>query len=108
MYLNFCSAQTDDLSLIYYTCDWEQIIYRSNNTPENVQLMKLVKLSIQLNSRPFFVTGLKYFRVTLVAVLKVTIKEFKFEMGYHIIQYIVFLQIIQGAFSYFTFLTSIR
>lgn len=50
-----------------------------------MKLMKLVKLSIQLNSRPFFVTGLKYFCVTLVAVLKVTIKEFKFEMGYHVI-----------------------
>lgn len=35
--------------------------------------MKLVNLAIQITSRPFFVTGLKYFRVTLVAVLKVTI-----------------------------------
>ncbi|KAH8398819.1 hypothetical protein KR222_007961, partial [Zaprionus bogoriensis] len=77
---------TDELSVVYYSCDWEQVIYRSSNTRENVQLMKLVTLAIQLNSRPFCVTGLKYFRVTLVAVLK----------------------IIQGAFSYFTFLTSMR
>ncbi|XP_034483148.1 odorant receptor 74a [Drosophila innubila] len=77
---------TDDLSVMYYSCKWEQVIYHSNNVQENVLLMKLVSQAIQINSRPFFLTGLKYFRVTLVAVLK----------------------IIQGAFSYFTFLTSIR
>ncbi|KAH8395043.1 hypothetical protein KR215_006063, partial [Drosophila sulfurigaster] len=79
-------ATTDELSTMYYSCNWEQIIYRSSNARENVLLMKLVFQAIQINSRPFFLTGLKYFRVTLVAVLK----------------------IIQGAFSYFTFLTSIR
>ncbi|XP_023179353.2 odorant receptor 74a [Drosophila hydei] len=79
-------ATTDGLSLMYYTCDWEHIVYKSSNAPENVQLMKLITLAIEINSRPFCLTGLKYFRVTLVAVLK----------------------IIQGAFSYFTFLTSMR
>ncbi|XP_062127698.1 odorant receptor 74a, partial [Drosophila sulfurigaster albostrigata] len=64
-------ATTDELSTMYYSCNWEQIIYRSSNARENVLLMKLVFQAIQINSRPFFLTGLKYFRVTLVAVLKV-------------------------------------
>ncbi|KAH8365635.1 hypothetical protein KR093_002885, partial [Drosophila rubida] len=64
-------ATTDELSTMYYSCNWEQIVYRSSNTNENVLLMKLVYQAIQINSRPFFLTGLKYFRVTLVAVLKV-------------------------------------
>ncbi|EDV90822.1 odorant receptor 74a [Drosophila grimshawi] len=75
---------TDKLDVMYYCCDWEQVVYHSHNTYENVQLMKLVILSIELNSKPFALTGLNYFRVTLVAVIK----------------------ILQGAFSYFTFLTS--
>ncbi|EDW69059.1 odorant receptor 74a [Drosophila virilis] len=79
-------ATTDQLSVMYYCCDWEQVIYKSSNAQENVKLMKLVTMAIEINSRPFYLTGLKYFRVTLVAVLK----------------------IIQGAFSYFTFLTSMR
>ncbi|XP_022231042.2 odorant receptor 74a-like [Drosophila obscura] len=77
---------TDDLGLMYYTAGWEQVVHQSNNLQENLRLMKLVNLAIQLNSRPFFLTGLKYFRVSLAAVLK----------------------IIQGAFSYFTFLNSVR
>ncbi|EDW33435.1 GL15497 [Drosophila persimilis] len=77
---------TDDLALMYYTANWEQVVHQSNNRQENLRLMKLVTLAIQLNSRPFFITGLKYFRVSLAAVLK----------------------IIQGAFSYFTFLNSMR
>ncbi|XP_022215387.2 odorant receptor 74a [Drosophila obscura] len=77
---------TDDLALMYYTADWEQVVHQSKNLQENLRLMKLVILAIQLNSRPFFITGLKYFRVSLAAVLK----------------------IIQGAFSYFTFLNSMR
>lgn len=56
---------------MYYSCNWEEVIYRSNNAQENVLLMKLVSQAIQINSRPFYLTGLKYFRVTLVAVLKV-------------------------------------
>ncbi|EDW41862.1 GM24344 [Drosophila sechellia] len=77
---------TDELGMMYYTADWEQVIHQSDNVGENVKLMKLVTLAIQLNSRPFFITGLNYFRVSLTAVLK----------------------IIQGAFSYFTFLNSMR
>ncbi|XP_016965201.1 odorant receptor 74a [Drosophila biarmipes] len=77
---------TDELGMMYYTADWEQVVHRSDNVGENVKLMKLVTLAIQLNSRPFFITGLNYFRVSLTAVLK----------------------IIQGAFSYFTFLNSMR
>ncbi|EDW94741.1 odorant receptor 74a [Drosophila yakuba] len=77
---------TDELGMMYYTANWEQVIHQSDNVGENVKLMKLVTLAIQLNSRPFFITGLNYFRVSLTAVLK----------------------IIQGAFSYFTFLNSMR
>ncbi|XP_030384601.1 odorant receptor 74a [Scaptodrosophila lebanonensis] len=77
---------TDELGLMYYTSGWEQIVYHSSNVRENVLLMKMLTLAIEINSQPFFLTGLKYFRVTLVAVVK----------------------IIQGAFSYFTFLVSLR
>ncbi|XP_017111702.1 odorant receptor 74a [Drosophila elegans] len=77
---------TDELGMMYYTADWEQVVHQSDNVGENVRLMKLVSLAIELNSRPFFMTGLKYFRVSLTTVLK----------------------IIQGAFSYFTFLNSMR
>ncbi|XP_017058921.1 odorant receptor 74a [Drosophila ficusphila] len=77
---------TDELGMMYYTADWEQIVHQSENAGENVKLMRLLTLAIELNSRPFFITGLNYFRVSLTAVLK----------------------IIQGAFSYFTFLNSMR
>ncbi|KAH8286153.1 hypothetical protein KR054_003262 [Drosophila jambulina] len=77
---------TDEVGMMYYTSDWEQIVHMSDDVAENLRLMKLVTLAIELNSRPFFITGLKYFRVSLTAVLK----------------------IIQGAFSYFTFLNSMR
>ncbi|XP_020816403.1 odorant receptor 74a [Drosophila serrata] len=77
---------TDELGVMYYTSDWEQIVHQSEDVAENLRVMKLVTLAIELNSRPFFITGLKYFRVSLTAVLK----------------------IIQGAFSYFTFLNSMR
>ncbi|KAH8360880.1 hypothetical protein KR084_010186, partial [Drosophila pseudotakahashii] len=62
---------TDELGTMYYTADWEQVVHRSDNVGENVKLMRLVRLAIQLNSRPFFITGLNYFRVSLTAVLKV-------------------------------------
>ncbi|KAH8406600.1 hypothetical protein KR215_009014, partial [Drosophila sulfurigaster] len=75
---------TNELDMMYYCGDWEQIIYRSDNAEENKKLMKLVILSIELNSTPFSLTGLNYFSVTLTSVVK----------------------IVQGAFSYFTFLTS--
>ncbi|KAH8311694.1 hypothetical protein KR044_007587, partial [Drosophila immigrans] len=75
---------TNKLDRMYYCAGWEQIIYRSDNVRENIKLMKLVVLSIELNSTPFSLTGLKYFSVTLTSVVK----------------------IVQGAFSYFTFLTS--
>lgn len=59
--------------MMYYTSDWEQIVHQSEDVAENLRLMKLVTLAIELNSRPFFITGLKYFRVSLTAVLKVPI-----------------------------------
>ncbi|KAH8319389.1 hypothetical protein KR067_006801 [Drosophila pandora] len=77
---------TDTMGMMYYTADWEQVVHKSENIEENRRLMRLLTLAIQLNSKPFFVTGLKYFRITLTTVLK----------------------IIQGAFSYFTFLNSMR
>ncbi|XP_023173452.2 odorant receptor 35a [Drosophila hydei] len=77
---------TDSLSTMYYQTQWEQVLYYSTNPRENLRLLKVVALSIELNCRTFYMTGLKYFRVSLQAVVK----------------------ILQGAFSYFTFLTSMR
>ncbi|XP_017840390.1 odorant receptor 74a-like [Drosophila busckii] len=77
---------TDDLSTMYYSCGWEQIVYHSPNAQENIKLMKLISRVIQIYSVPVSLTGFKYFRVTLEAVVK----------------------IIQGAFSYFAFLKSMR
>ncbi|ALC39802.1 Or35a [Drosophila busckii] len=78
--------QTDTLSTMYYECNWEQALFHSSDPQENLRLLKVVLLAIELNSQPFYMTGLKYFRVSLQAGLK----------------------ILQGAFSYFTFLTSMR
>lgn len=58
---------------MYYCSGWEQIVNRSENTEENVKLMKLIVRSIELNSAPFNLTGLKYFHVTLSTVLKVNL-----------------------------------
>ncbi|EDW89732.1 uncharacterized protein Dyak_GE19395 [Drosophila yakuba] len=77
---------TDSLSSMYYLTHWEQILQYSTNPSENLRLLKLINLSIEMNSKPFYVTGLKYFRVSLQAVLK----------------------ILQASFSYFTFLTSMQ
>ncbi|KAH8267484.1 hypothetical protein KR018_007251 [Drosophila ironensis] len=77
---------TDSLSSMYYLTHWEQILEHSTNHPENLRLLKLITLAIEMNSKPFYVTGLKYFRVSLQAGLK----------------------ILQAAFSYFTFLTSMQ
>lgn len=59
------------MGMMYYTADWEQVVHKSENIEENRRLMRLLTLAIQLNSKPFFVTGLKYFRITLTTVLKV-------------------------------------
>ncbi|XP_068140855.1 LOW QUALITY PROTEIN: odorant receptor 35a [Drosophila tropicalis] len=77
---------TDSLSSMYYHTNWEDILQYSTNAEENLRLLKLVTLAIEMNSKPFYVTGLKYFRVSIQAGLK----------------------ILQGAFSYFTFLTSMQ
>ncbi|XP_030561413.1 odorant receptor 35a [Drosophila novamexicana] len=77
---------TDSLSTMYYQSNWEQVLYYSTNPHENLRLLKVVVIAIEMNCKPYYMMGLKYFRVSLQAVLK----------------------ILQGAFSYFTFLTSIR
>ncbi|XP_017840389.1 odorant receptor 74a [Drosophila busckii] len=77
---------TDNLSTMYYSCGWEQIMYHSPNEQENVLMMKLVKQAVQINATPVSLSGLNYFHVTLEAVVT----------------------IIQGAFSYFAFLKSMR
>ncbi|KAH8407250.1 hypothetical protein KR222_011314, partial [Zaprionus bogoriensis] len=73
---------TNKIDKIYYCGDWEQIVYHSTNTRENVKLMKLIALSIQLHSKPFHLTGLKHFRVTLVTVIKVGLRFFLFSNVY--------------------------
>ncbi|XP_017067079.2 odorant receptor 35a [Drosophila eugracilis] len=77
---------TDSLSSMYYLTHWEQILQYSTDPQENLRLLKLVNLAIEMNSKPFYVTGLNYFRVSLQAGLK----------------------ILQASFSYFTFLTSMQ
>ncbi|BFF94845.1 odorant receptor 35a [Drosophila madeirensis] len=77
---------TDSLSSMYYLTHWEQVLEHSTNPQENLRLLKLINLAIEMNSKPFYVTGLKYFRVSLQAGLK----------------------ILQASFSYFTFLTSMQ
>ncbi|KAH8377079.1 hypothetical protein KR093_003339, partial [Drosophila rubida] len=77
---------TNSLSSIYYQTQWEQVLYYSTNSRENLRLMKVIALAIELNYKPFNFTGLSYFYVSLQSVVK----------------------ILQGAFSYFTFLTSMR
>nr|AEB91822.1 odorant receptor 35a [Drosophila melanogaster]AEB91835.1 odorant receptor 35a [Drosophila melanogaster] len=77
---------TDSLSTMYYLTHWEQILQYSTSPSENLRLLKLINLAIEMNSKPFYVTGLKYFRVSLQAGLK----------------------ILQASFSYFTFLTSMQ
>ncbi|KAI8042138.1 odorant receptor 35a [Drosophila gunungcola] len=77
---------TDSLSSMYYLTHWETILEHSTDPKENLRLLKLINLAIEMNSKPFYVTGLKYFRVSLQTGLK----------------------ILQAAFSYFTFLTSMQ
>jgi len=67
--------QTDSLSTMYYLTHWEQILQYSTNPSENLRLLKLINLAIEMNSKPFYVTGLKYFRVSLQAGLKVSEKR---------------------------------
>ncbi|EDW25423.1 GL26585 [Drosophila persimilis] len=77
---------TDSLGSMYYHTHWEQVLEQSSNPLETLRLLRLIQLAIEMNSRPFYVTGLKYFRVSLQAGLK----------------------ILQASFSYFTFLTSMQ
>ncbi|XP_039226418.1 odorant receptor 35a isoform X1 [Drosophila yakuba] len=95
---------TDSLSSMYYLTHWEQILQYSTNPSENLRLLKLINLSIEMNSKPFYVTGLKYFRVSLQAVLKVSEKRVQSQVH----QLSAVLQILQASFSYFTFLTSMQ
>ncbi|ALC44962.1 Or74a, partial [Drosophila busckii] len=60
---------TDNLSTMYYSCGWEQIMYHSPNEQENVLMMKLVKQAVQINATPVSLSGLNYFHVTLEAVV---------------------------------------
>ncbi|KAH8349250.1 hypothetical protein KR067_006222 [Drosophila pandora] len=76
----------NSLSSMYYLTHWEQVLEHSTDPQENLRLLKLINLAIAMNSKPYYVTGLKYFRVSLQAGLK----------------------ILQASFSYFTFLTSMQ
>lgn len=60
---------------MYYLTHWEQVLEHSINPQENLRLLKLINLAIELNSKPYYVTGLKYFRVSLQAGLKVSLQE---------------------------------
>ncbi|XP_039949884.1 odorant receptor 74a, partial [Bactrocera tryoni] len=77
---------TNEMSSTFYECNWELVLLKSGDTKANVRLMKTLLLAISTSQKPFVLTGFKYFSVSLTAVLK----------------------ILQGAGSYFTFLTSMR
>ncbi|XP_073844567.1 odorant receptor 74a-like [Musca autumnalis] len=77
---------TDKMSSCYYMANWEDVILKSSNTADNIELMKLLILSIELNQKPFSLTGFNYFNVSLATVVT----------------------ILQGAGSYFTFLYAFR
>ncbi|XP_050319963.1 odorant receptor 74a [Bactrocera neohumeralis] len=82
--LGFKVYTTNEMSSTFYECNWELVLLKSGDTKANVRLMKTLLLAISTSQKPFVLTGFKYFSVSLTAVLK----------------------ILQGAGSYFTFLTS--
>lgn len=59
---------------MYYLTHWEQVLEHSTDPQENLRLLKLINLAIGMNSKPYYVTGLKYFRVSLQAGLKVSLQ----------------------------------
>uniref|UniRef100_A0A1I8QED4 Odorant receptor n=1 Tax=Stomoxys calcitrans TaxID=35570 RepID=A0A1I8QED4_STOCA len=77
---------TDEISSMYYESKWELIMQRSMNPKVNVRIMKLVNMAITINSKPFSLTGLNFFSVSLTSAVA----------------------ILQGAGSYFTCLISFR
>ncbi|XP_013101482.2 odorant receptor 74a [Stomoxys calcitrans] len=77
---------TNNMSSCYYMANWEDIILKSSHTLDNIKLMKLITLAIELNQKPFYLTGYNYFNVSLATVIA----------------------ILQGAGSYFTFLYAFR
>ncbi|XP_018796426.1 PREDICTED: odorant receptor 74a [Bactrocera latifrons] len=84
--LGFKVYTTNEMSYTFYECNWELVLLKSGDSKANVRLMKTLLLAISTIQKPFVLTGFKYFSVSLTAVLK----------------------ILQGAGSYFTFLTSMR
>ncbi|XP_073822403.1 odorant receptor 74a-like [Musca autumnalis] len=77
---------TNQISSMYYESNWELIVYQSKDSKANARLMKLVQLAIATNSKPFSLTALNFFTISSPMALS----------------------ILQGAFSYFTCLTSFR
>lgn len=93
--------------------NWEDIILKSSNTEDNIKLMKLIILSIELNQKPFYLTGFNYFNVSLATVVTVSSNLYQksdnldnewnpFKKNQKL------FQILQGAGSYFTFLYAFR
>nr|UZH23377.1 odorant receptor 74a-like [Anastrepha ludens] len=80
------STRIDGLGTTYYASGWEKVIHKSPNTKANVRTMKLITLAISFNQRPFMLTGMRFFYVSLETTVT----------------------ILQVAGSYFTFLRSIR
>ncbi|XP_073826837.1 odorant receptor 35a-like [Musca autumnalis] len=80
------ATRTDDISSMYYESKWESIIQHSTDPKANARLMKFITLAIAINEKPFNLTGMNFFDVSLASALT----------------------ILQGASSYFTFLISMR
>lgn len=52
--------------------NWENVILNSAHTANNIDLMKLIILAIELNQKPFALSGYNYFAVSLASVVSVS------------------------------------
>lgn len=57
----------------YYECNWENVILNSSDTKENVALLKVISMAIALNQKPLFLSGYKFFSVSLISVTSVSL-----------------------------------
>lgn len=72
-------------SSMYYLSRWEEVIYYSTNPRESVRLLKLIALAIEVNYKPFYLTGLSYFQVSTQTVLKVKKTNSMYELYFNIL-----------------------
>lgn len=66
---------------MYYLSNWEDVILNSPNTQQNVHLLKVIALAIELNQKPFSLTGFNFFSISLESVLAVSKNVRTIEFG---------------------------